>query len=158
MDAETLHRALEDANRQRARLYFEFFRAAEKRVGRDQTITILREAIRAWGAALGDGLRCHAPDNFAGLVEDFAGSPDGGKMFDPDSRNEGDGRLRLHMRRCPLKNAWVEAGLADGEIALMCSIAAEADYGTMERAGFAVDIETWTPGHDGCCVLHVRRA
>jgi len=157
VDAETLQRALEESNRLRARLYLEIFRAAEERVGREAAIAILRTAIRHWGADQGDGLRCHAPAHFEGLVRDFAGMPDGGRMFDPDCTSEGDG-LRMHMRRCPLQSAWRDAGLSDDELALMCSIAAEADYGTMERAGFAVEIETWKPGHDGCCVLHVRRA
>jgi hypothetical protein len=158
MDAETLQRALEESNRLRARLYLEIFRAAERRAGRTEAIAILREAIRQWGGDQGEGLRCHAPANFAGLIADFAGVPDGGRMFDPDSRMEGPEALRMHMRRCPLKLAWQQAGLSDEELALMCSIAAEADYGTMERAGFAIEIETWKPGHEGCCVLHVRRA
>jgi hypothetical protein len=158
MDAATLHRALEDANKSRAMLYLAIFRAAERRIGREQAIEILREAIHGWGADQGEGLKCHAPANFDGLISDFATVPDGGRMFDPESSAEGPDGLRMHMRRCPLKNAWTEAGLSDDEVALFCSIAAEADYGTMERAGFAVDIETWKPGHDGCCVLHVRRA
>jgi hypothetical protein len=158
MDGETMHRALEESNKQRAKLYVAIFRAAEKRVGREHAIAILREAIYKWGADQGDGLKCHAPANFDGIVADFAGVPDGGKMFQPASSMEGPDALRMHMQRCPLKLAWEEAGMSDDELALMCSIAAEADYGTLERAGFAIDIETWKPGHAGCCVLHVRRA
>ncbi len=157
MDAQTLHRALDESNKLRARLYLEIFRAAERRVGRMAAIEILREAIRKWGGDQGEGLKCHAPAHFDGLVTDFATIPDGGIMFDPECTKEGEG-LRMHMRRCPLKLAWQDAGLSDDELALMCSIAAEADYGTIERAGFAVEIETWKPGHAGCCVLHVRRA
>lgn len=153
-----MHRALEESNKQRAKLYVAIFRAAEKKVGRENAIAILREAIYNWGADQGDGLKRHGPANFDGIVSDFAGVPDGGKMFQPDSRMEGPDALRMHMRRCPLKLAWEEAGLPDDDIELFCSIAAEADYGTLERAGFAIDIDTWKPGHDGCCVLHVRRA
>jgi hypothetical protein len=153
-----MHRALEESNKQRAKLYAAIFRVAEKKVGRENAIAILREAIYNWGADQGDGLKRHGPANFDGIVSDFAGVPDGGKMFQPDSRMEGPDALRMHMRRCPLKLAWEEAGLPDDDIELFCSIAAEADYGTLERAGFAIDIDTWKPGHDGCCVLHVRRA
>jgi hypothetical protein len=153
-----MHRALEESNKQRAKLYAAIFRVAEKKVGRENAIAILREAIYNWGADQGDGLKRHGPANFDGIVSDFAGVPDGGRMFQPDSRMEGPDALRMHMRRCPLKLAWEEAGLPDDDIELFCSIAAEADYGTLERAGFAIDIDTWKPGHDGCCVLHVRRA
>jgi hypothetical protein len=47
--------------------------------------------------------------------------------------------------------------LPDAEIALLCSVAFEADRGAMEAAGFALDIETWQPGSVGCCLLRIRR-
>jgi hypothetical protein len=61
------------------------------------------------------------------------------------------------MMRCPLKQAWQAAGLPDVEIALLCSVASEADRGTMEAAGFQLDIETWLPGSVGCCLLRIRK-
>lgn len=57
---------------------------------------------------------------------------------------------------CPLKSAWLEAGMSESDVALFCEIAAEADYGTLEAAGLTVDIETWQPGGDGCCLLKIR--
>jgi hypothetical protein len=65
--------------------------------------------------------------------------------------------IDTQMMRCPLKQAWQDAGLADDEIALLCNIASEADHGTMEAAGFGLDIETWRSGGAGCCRLRIRR-
>jgi hypothetical protein len=61
------------------------------------------------------------------------------------------------MMSCPLKQAWQAAGLPDAEIALLCNVASEADHGTMEAAGFRLDIKTWQPGAAGCCLLRIRR-
>jgi hypothetical protein len=60
------------------------------------------------------------------------------------------------MRSCPLKEAYQEAGLSDQEIARMCDIAAEVDYGTFEGAGFQFSAETWKPGREGCCLLKIK--
>ena len=49
-----------------------------------------------------------------------------------------------------------EAGLSDDEVALMCEIASVVDAGTFESAGFTFSIDTWHPGGDCCCHLHIR--
>ena len=46
--------------------------------------------------------------------------------------------------------------MEEDDLALFCQMAAQADYGTLEAAGFSVDIKTWTPGSPGCCVLKIR--
>lgn len=156
--AEQLHRAVAEANRSRAILYVSVLRALEGRVGRTEAIVILREAIRDWGGHLGEALKTHAPGGFDGLRRDFAFPPDDGRMFSPVVAACGESGLDVQFMTCPLKEAWQDAGLPEDEVALLCSIASEADVGTLERAGFAVAIETWKPGRDGCCRLRIRRA
>lgn len=158
VSAEQLQRAVSDANRSRAILYVALLRALEGRVGRADAIEILREAIRDWGGHLGEGLKAHAPAGFDGLRRDFAFPPDDGRMFSPAVAACDETGLDVQFMTCPLKEAWQEAGLPRDEIALLCSIASEADVGTLERAGFAVAIETWQPGQEGCCRLRIRRA
>jgi hypothetical protein len=78
-------------------------------------------------------------------------------MFGPRvDRCDADG-MDVQFETCPLKSAWCDAGLADDEVTQLCEIAAQADYGTLETAGFAVAIETWRPGRTGCCVPRIRR-
>jgi hypothetical protein len=64
--------------------------------------------------------------------------------------------LDIKFHACPLKEAWQAAGLPDERIATLCRIAGVVDNGTFEAAGFAFSAETWQPGEDGCCFLHIR--
>lgn len=156
-DAADLQQALQGANEARGHLYLAFLRALERRIGREAAVAAMREALRDWGRQLGRGLARHAPDDFAGLARDFVQAPDGGRMFAPAVHRCDASGIDTQMMRCPLKQAWQDAGLADDEIALLCSIASEADHGTMEAAGFRLEIETWRPGGAGCCRLRIGR-
>jgi hypothetical protein len=160
MDAEAtaLQRALEDANKSRAILYVAVFEALARRFGRETATEVLKEAIRAWGRTLAGGVQQHAPDGWDGLTAAFVMQPDGGAMFRPVVESVGPGGMEVTFRSCPLKAAWIEAGLSDADIALFCEMAAQADHGTLEAGGFAVSIETWKPGVERCCRLRITPA
>jgi hypothetical protein len=145
--------ALQDASKARADLYQAFFIAIEKRLGRESAISILKEAVRSWGEGLGRGLRgCGIAD----LPTAFAMQPDGGKLFQPRIDRLDHAGFDVQFEACPLKQRWIESGLSDGDVELLCEIAAEADYGTLEAAGFDVSIDIWKPGQTGCCNLKIR--
>jgi hypothetical protein len=154
---DVLWHALNEAAKARARVYLDFCRAIERRYGKAVAIDICKEAIRNWGRGEARSLLAHAPDDFEGLARSFAFSPDGGAMFRPRiDRCDAEG-LDVQFEACPLKAAWLEAGLAEAEVAHLCDMASQADYGTLEAAGFSVAIETWKPGGKGCCSLKIRR-
>lgn len=148
--------ALNDANKARAQVYLQFFRALRKRYGDDVAEEICREAIYHWGEGLAGNLGQHLPKDFEGLLRDFAYPPDNGAMFSPRVERCDEGGLDVQFETCPLKSSWMESGCTDEEVAFFCSMAACADYGTLEKAGFAVDIATWKPGQSGCCTLRIR--
>ena len=153
---DAIYDALVAANRSRADLYVALLRVLERRVGRDAAVATLKEAIHEWGRNLGEGLQGLAPADFAGLRDRFALPPDDGELFGTRVDRCDAGGMDVQFERCPLKAAWQDAGLSDGEVVLLCEIACEADHGTMEAAGFAVEIETWKPGQSGCCMLRIR--
>jgi hypothetical protein len=155
-DAADLQTALQEANEARGHLYLALLRILERYLGHDTAVAAMREALRDWGRYLGQGLARHAPADFDGLARDFVHAPDGGRMFEPAVHRCDSSGIDTQMMRCPLKQAWQAAGLPDAEIALLCSIAAEADHGTMEAAGFQLEVETWQPGGTGCCILRIR--
>jgi hypothetical protein len=155
--SDVLWTALNDANKSRARLYVEFFLALERRFGRGVAIDVCKEAIRDWGRSLAGGLEAHLPNDFDGLKRSFAFAPDDGVMFRPRVDRCDDDGLDVQFEACPLKSAWLEAGLAEADVALFCEMASQADCGTLEAAGFSVAIETWKPGRQGCCSLKIRR-
>jgi hypothetical protein len=55
-DGPTMWKALNEANKARASVYVEFFRAIERRLGRETAIEVTREALYNWGQTLADGL------------------------------------------------------------------------------------------------------
>ena len=154
-DATRLEVALADASKARADLYQAFYVAVEKRLGREEAIAILKEAVRSWGEGLGQGLRGCA---IADLPSAFATQPDGGKQFKPRIDRLDAGGFDVQFEACPLKERWIETGMPNDDVEMFCEIAAEADYGTLEAAGFDVSIDLWRSGARGCCTLKIRPA
>ena len=158
MREENLRRELYDSFKNRAMLYYLIFQELRDEVGAEKAEEILGRAIYRRGAEKsGPKYAKYGPDDLAGLKEAFLGGiPDDGRMFDPEViRDDADG-LDIKFRGCPLRDAWQEAGLPDDEVATICRIAARIDNGTFEAAGFEFAADTWQPGGDGCCYLHIR--
>lgn len=62
----------------------------------------------------------------------------------------------MRVDRCPLKDAWVGAGLSDGHVATLCRIAGAFDKGLFEAAGVQFRNEPWTAARGGgCCWIHL---
>jgi hypothetical protein len=153
---DDLWSALNEANRSRARVYLQFYSAIERRFGQAVAIEICKEAIYNWGRDLAAGLDRHGPNDFHGLAASFVFAPDGGAMFHPRIDRCDEEGLDVQFEACPLKAAWLEAGMPETDVALFCQMASEADRGTLEAAGCWVAIETWKPGGSGCCSLRIR--
>ena len=154
---EQLRRDLYAAFRHRALLYHHFFETLRPELGEARTAEIMSRAIYTRGTEIGKSFARFAPADFQGLRDAFIGLvPDDGNMFAPDVTRCDAAGLDIKLRRCPLKDAWREAGLPDTEVARLCRIAGRIDNGTFEAAGFAFSADTWQPGQDGCCNLHVR--
>ena len=126
-----------------------------KRHGEDEAVDVIRAALTERGRSFGENLKQYAPRNFRGLCDAFAYVPDGGKMFSPKEIRCDDTGLELRMGTCPLKAAWQSAGVTDEELKTLLTCATTMDVGTMDAAGFDLQISTWQPGEDGCCYLKI---
>jgi hypothetical protein len=149
------------ATRQRAAVYAHLFRVLKGRLGEEQAIDLMSEAIYNYGkdksgrefsaGALGGDLR-EAAAEFA--------SPDPVKQhqFAPRIVAESDGEVLIAMSGCPLVDEWLEMGLSPDRIATLCRIARAVDHGTWEGAlGCELRFEgTRAEGRDEC-VLRVRK-
>ena len=157
MSEQILRQQLYGAYKNRGMMYYYIFQELRKAVGDKKAADIMKGAIYNRGLEIGKKYEKFAPADLEGLKDAFlAGSADQGNMFRPEVlRCDGEG-LDIHMRSCPLKEAYEEAGLSDEEIATMCDIAAVVDYGTFEGAGFRFFADTWKSGEEGCCRLHIR--
>jgi hypothetical protein len=154
---EQLRKELSGAFKNRALLYFHFFDEMRKELGPARAQEIMERAIYQRGVAIGRQFARYAPADMTGIRDAFLKFiPDGGALFAPEVQRCDAGGVDIKFHRCPLKEAWQEAGLAESDIATLCRIAGRVDNGTFEGAGFAFSADTWQPGREGCCHLHIR--
>ncbi len=157
MSEQELRRQLYDSFKNRAIIYHLIFDELRDRLGAETAEEILGAAIYKRGAQKGHKYAAFAPDDLQGLEKAFVGGiPDDGAMFRPEVIRSDPDELEIKFHACPLREAWQEMGLEDEEVATICRIAARIDNGTFESAGFEFSADTWQPGGDGCCYLHIR--
>ena len=158
MSEEQVREELYDSFKNRAILYYLIFDEMRKELGAEKAEALLSRAIYRRGEQKGRARYArYAPNKLLALKDAFVhNSADAGRMFEPEVLRADAEALDIKHRHCPLKNAWQELGLADEDVATLCRIAAKIDDGTFEAAGFKFSAETWQPGRDGCCVLHIR--
>ncbi len=157
MSANQLREQLYGSFKNRAMMYYHIFQELQEEIGEEKATEIMKRGIYRRGLEIGLRFKQFAPADLVGLKDAFlAFVPDEGRMFDPKVLRCDAEALKIKMRSCPLKEAWLEAGLSDRQTAKMCNIAAVVDNGTFEGAGFAFAAETWNPGLDGCCLLKIK--
>ncbi len=117
----------------------------------------MKRAIYRRGEQVGRIFAPHCPGDMGGLRDAFLRSiPGDDEFFAPEvERRDGSG-LDIKVHRCPLLEAWQEAGVPEDDVAKIAVIAGFIDNGTFEGAGFQIHSETWVPGQEGCCCLRIR--
>ena len=153
-----LRRDLIAQMKNRALIYMEMYDVLAEELGAAKAEELLVKAIYRRGCAAGKAFAKFAPADLAGLQAAFLGSvPGGEELFQPEVRRSDAERLEIQLRGCPLKDAWLDAGLPQDKVATLCRIAGAVDKGLFEGAGFAFENRTWTPGARGCCYLSIQR-
>lgn len=155
-EVERLRAALRGAIANRAMIYLHVYQAIARRHGEDDAVAILKDAIYARGCEVGRLFGHLEPTDMVGIRDAFMDFLPDHDLLEPDVRRADAGGVDIKFGRCPLKEAWIEAGLPAQDVARLCEIAGVIDNGTFEAAGFAFSAETWKPGEDGCCFLHIR--
>lgn len=149
--------ALKAALKMRAAAYGHLFDVMRAELGLEKSLQIGREATRRLGAEIGETYRAFGPDDLPGLAEAFLGAiPGVGELFIPEVVNCDRDELEIYFQKCPLKDAWMEQGRGDEDLAHLCQFAGAIDAGLFTAAGFSFAGETWQPGEPGCCRLRVR--
>jgi hypothetical protein len=147
---------LRNAMKSRALVYVAMYEEIAAEFGADKAREICKRAIYKRGEAIAGIFAPHAPGDLAGLKETFLNFiPQGAHLFAPEVVQCTAGELEIQFHRCPLKEAWQEAGYDGAALENLCDIAGVVDYGTFEKAGFALRSETWKAGREGCCRLHI---
>jgi hypothetical protein len=157
MSEAQLRQQLYESFKNRAMIYWLIYDELRNELGADKAEEILKRAVYKRGAEKGGKYAAHAPADLEGLRKTFVGGlPDDGRMFRPEVLRCDGEALDIKFHACPLREAWQEAGLPETEVATLCRIAARIDNGTFESAGFAFTADTYQPGGEGCCCLHIR--
>jgi len=155
--AEQLSRELEAAFRNRADLYRLLLHDLTAAFGREEAVRVLTRTIERRGQEVGKTAYAKFGPNDARAVGEafLAVSPDGGRMYPTEVMHLDQG-IAFQVTRCPLKDAWVEAGVSEGDLATLCRIAGAFDRGLFESTGIRFDNVTWTSGQSGCCYIALR--
>ncbi len=155
--SDTLRQQLHDSFKNRAMIYALLYDELCEECGPDRAEEVMGRAIYRRGQQKGAKYAPFAPADLKGLKEAFlGGTPDQGRMFRPEVIRDDEQGLDIKFHGCPLKEAWLEAGFPEEKVATLCRIAARVDNGTFESAGFQFHADTYQPGGDGCCYLHIR--
>jgi hypothetical protein len=157
MSEEALRRQLYDSFANRAHIYHLLFHQLRSELGEAKAAELMGRAIYQRGVQNAAKYAPFAPRDLEGLKQAFIGNlPDGGAMFAPEVVRCDAEALDIKFHRCPLKQAWLDGGLSQEEVATLCRIAAQVDQGLFEAAGFRFHADTYQPGGEGCCFLHIR--
>ncbi len=157
MTEDELRERLYAAYKHRGMLYWHIFDELRQEIGQERAKEIMKRAIYKRGLVTGKKYAQYGPDDVLGLKDAFvANSADEGRMFNPRVDRADPEGVDITQQTCPLKETWQEAGLRDEDVATMCEIAASIDHGVFEAAGVAFHADTWQPGGDNCCHLHLR--
>ena len=158
MSEEKLRNELYNSFKNRAMIYYQIYKELAEEFGTKRAEELLSRAIYRRGETHGrKDFAQFAPNNLAGLKAAFLdGIPDDGRMFQPEVVSSTADSLDITFHGCPLRDAWIEAGLPEEIAVALCRIASQVDFGTFEGAGFRFTAETWQPGGATCCHLHIR--
>jgi hypothetical protein len=69
----------------------------------------------------------------------------------------GDTRAVLRLTKCPLVEAWDEAGLSPEEKATMCDIACQVDFGKFEGAGYRLKFRCRIADGEDTCDMELTK-
>ena len=121
----------------RARIYINIYRELSMEVGTEKAVAILKRALYARGREKGLQLADRiAEPNLHELAVAFMEGDADMDAFGHEVVEERSDSIVLRLNRCPLVEAWKEAGLSLKEQKALCDIAYQVDFGKFETAGY----------------------
>jgi hypothetical protein len=121
MSEETLRRQLYESFANRAHIYHLLFSQLRAELGAEKAAEVMGRAIYQRGVQNAARYASFATRYLEGLGRAFlANLPDDGAMFGPEVVRCDPEGLDIKFHRCPLKQAWLDVGLAPEEVAALC--------------------------------------
>ena len=140
----------------RASIYVHIYRQILKEVGPERAAGVMKKALYARGREKGLQLaaRIGKPDLQKLAAAFMEGRGDMDAFGHEVARQEPDAVV-LRLNRCPLVEAWDEAGLSAEERRTMCDIAYQVDFGKFEAAGYRLAFNCRMADAGKSCDLYV---
>ena len=140
----------------RAIIYTHIYRELSKEIGREKAIEILKRALYARGEEKGSQLaaRIGKPDLHELAIAFVEGNAEM-DAFGHEIVQEHTDHVLLRLNRCPLVDAWKEAGVTPEEQRDLCDIAYQVDFGKFEKAGYRLSFNCRIADHCKSCDLKV---
>lgn len=154
---DSLRAELEAAFRNRGDLYRLMLAELDREVGPERAEEMMTRIVEQRGREVAHA--AFASFESAQAVEIgeafLAASPDGGRMYPVEVERE-KASIAFQVLRCPLKDAWNDAGLDATQVARLCRVAGAFDRGLFEATGISFENRTWRPGDGaGCCWIRL---
>jgi hypothetical protein len=148
--------ALTKELKNRAQIYVHIYRELSKEVGQEKAIAILKRALYARGREKGLQLSARIGEpNLHELALAFMEGQADMDAFGHEIVQEHSDYVLLRLNRCPLVDAWKEAGLTPDEQKIMCDLAYQVDFGKFETAGYRLEFKCRVADACDSCDLHV---
>jgi hypothetical protein len=150
--------ALRGEIKNRALIYYEIYKQLAAAHGQDEAVRLMGQAIYERGQAKGEqlGRKIGEPD-LVKLAEAFAAGKGPMDAFGHEVVEAGATRAVLRLTRCPLVEAWDEAGLSPAEKTTMCDIACRVDFGKFEGAGYRLTFTCRIADGAGTCDMELMK-
>jgi hypothetical protein len=143
----------------RALIYRRIYEQLVAALGPEQAVLAMGEAIYQRGRDKGRELsKTIGEPDLEKLAHAFAEGKHEMDAFGHEVVAVTDTEAVLRLNRCPLSEAWDEAGLSAKEKLTMCDIASRVDFGKFEAAGYQLRFACRIAEGADTCDLHVRRA
>lgn len=151
-------KALRDEIKNRALIYSKIYRQLSAELGSKDAIRLMSSAVYERGKDKGEqlGRKIGEPD-LVRLACAFVEGKDGVDAFGHQVVEASDSRAVLRLNRCPLVEAWDEAGLSREEKAIMCDIASRIDFGKFEGAGYRLTFTCRIADGDETCDMELTK-
>jgi hypothetical protein len=140
----------------RAKIYVHVYRELSNAVGREKAAEIMKRAIYARGKEKGELLaaRLGKPDLHKMAQAFMEGKADMDAFGHEIVREQSD-LILLRLNRCPLAEAWKDAGLSSEEQKALCDIAYQVDFGKFEAAGYKLEFACRIADSGNSCDMKV---
>jgi hypothetical protein len=155
---DTPLKTLVDEIKNRALIYYEIYLQLSAEIGSQAAVRLMGKGIYERGRDKGEALREKiAEPELTRLAAVFVEGNNGMDAFGHQVVEVDESRAVLRLSRCPLVQAWDEAGLSPEERVIMCDIACQVDFGKFEAAGYRLKFNCRIADGAETCDLEVTK-